>query len=63
MKCPYCGDGETLVMDSRPTVDHVKRRRKCLLCGVRFNTIEIDQDMFDRQVKEEGRKNDKNREC
>jgi transcriptional repressor NrdR len=39
MICPVCG-GETKVVDSRPSNDSVRRRRECLDCGVRFDTLE-----------------------
>lgn len=43
MKCPFCGDFESKVIDSRPTEDNskIRRRRECLLCGKRFTTYEI----------------------
>lgn len=43
MKCPYCGELESKVIDSRPTEDgeKIRRRRECLLCGKRFTTYEI----------------------
>ena len=43
MKCPYCGYGESRVIDSRPTEDDekIRRRRECLSCGRRFTTYEI----------------------
>lgn len=43
MKCPYCGDTESKVVDSRPTDDgeRIRRRRECLECGKRFTTYEI----------------------
>lgn len=47
MTCPHC-DGETRVVDSRPTQDNVRRRRQCLICGERFTTVEVDIDMFER---------------
>ncbi len=42
MKCPYCGDKETRVVDSRSYSygNSIKRRRQCDLCNKRFNTIE-----------------------
>lgn len=42
MKCPFCGCSESKVMDSRPTDDGVKirRRRECLSCQKRFTTFE-----------------------
>lgn len=43
MKCPYCGYGESRVIDSRPAEDDekIRRRRECLSCGRRFTTYEI----------------------
>lgn len=43
MKCPYCGDTESKVIDSRPTDDgeRIRRRRECLVCAKRFTTYEI----------------------
>ena len=43
MLCPMC-DGQTKVIDSRPDVDCVNRIRKCLECGFKFKTVEIDAD-------------------
>ena len=42
MKCPYCGDDDTQVKDSRPTEDNtaIRRRRYCGACGSRFTTFE-----------------------
>ena len=45
MNCPTCG-GQTCVYDSQALEDCVKRRRKCLSCGGRFSTVEIDMDMY-----------------
>ena len=43
MKCPYCGDEESKVIDSRPTEDgeRIRRRRECIKCCKRFTTYEI----------------------
>ncbi len=43
MKCPYCGYQESRVVDSRPSEDNgkIRRRRECLKCGKRFTTYEI----------------------
>ena len=43
MKCPYCGELESKVIDSRPTEDgeKIRRRRECLGCSKRFTTYEI----------------------
>jgi len=42
MKCPYCGETESKVIDSRPTDDgeRIRRRRECLSCQKRFTTFE-----------------------
>jgi len=42
MRCPFCGDGDTQVKDSRPTEDNtaIRRRRYCQACGSRFTTFE-----------------------
>lgn len=43
MKCPYCGEVESKVIDSRPADDgeRIRRRRECLSCGKRFTTYEV----------------------
>ena len=43
MKCPYCGDQESKVVDSRHSEDgqSIRRRRECLSCQKRFTTYEI----------------------
>ena len=43
MKCPYCGHEESKVIDSRPTDEgeRIRRRRECLKCGKRFTTYEV----------------------
>ncbi len=42
MRCPFCGNIDTQVKDSRPTEDHsaIRRRRFCPACGARFTTFE-----------------------
>ncbi|MBQ6360842.1 MAG: transcriptional repressor NrdR [Lachnospiraceae bacterium] len=40
MKCPYCGDADTRVIDSRPAENSIRRRRQCAACGKRFTTYE-----------------------
>ena len=43
MKCPFCGDLESKVVDSRRSDDglSIRRRRECLKCQRRFSTYEI----------------------
>ena len=42
MKCPFCGQDSTRVVDSRPADDNasIRRRRLCDECGRRFTTYE-----------------------
>ena len=42
MRCPFCGNEDTQVKDSRPTEDSsaIRRRRFCPTCGARFTTFE-----------------------
>jgi transcriptional repressor NrdR len=42
MRCPFCGNEDTSVKDSRPTEDNsaIRRRRHCSNCGARFTTFE-----------------------
>lgn len=43
MKCPFCGNIDSKVIDSRPTEDNqrIRRRRECMSCQKRFTTFEI----------------------
>lgn len=42
MKCPFCGEDTTKVIDSRPSDDNtaIRRRRMCEVCNRRFTTYE-----------------------
>ena len=42
MKCPFCNQDDTRVVDSRPVDDNssIRRRRMCDACGKRFTTYE-----------------------
>ena len=42
MRCPFCGNEDTQVKDSRPTEDNtaIRRRRQCTNCAGRFTTFE-----------------------
>ncbi|MCQ2434812.1 MAG: transcriptional regulator NrdR [Oscillospiraceae bacterium] len=40
MRCPFCGEDDTKVVDSRSVDGKKKRRRHCLKCGKRFTTFE-----------------------
>ena len=43
MRCPFCGCEESKVIDSRPTDEgeRIRRRRECISCQKRFTTYEI----------------------
>ncbi len=47
MKCPYCGYAESKVIDSRPTDEdsRIRRRRECLSCANRFTTYEAVENL------------------
>lgn len=54
MQCPYCGNEDTKIIDSR-SVDHKKRRRReCGRCGKRFTTFEIIERPLLMVVKKDG---------
>ena len=47
MKCPFCGFEESKVIDSRPTDEgeRIRRRRECTKCGKRFTTSEVIENV------------------
>ena len=47
MKCPFCGNTDSKVLDSRPTADEarIRRRRECCGCGKRFTTYEVIESL------------------
>ena len=47
MKCPFCGFEESKVIDSRPTDEgeRIRRRRECAQCTKRFTTYEIIENV------------------
>ena len=56
MKCPFCGDQESKVVDSRRSEDgnSIRRRRECLACLRRFTTYEIVESLPIIVVKRDG---------
>ncbi|MCW9035368.1 MAG: transcriptional regulator NrdR [Rhodospirillales bacterium] len=58
MRCPFCGQSDTQVKDSRPTEENaaIRRRRFCPGCGSRFTTFERVQLRELTVVKKDGRK-------
>ena len=47
MKCPFCSFEESKVVDSRPTDEgeRIRRRRECLSCTKRFTTYEMIESL------------------
>ncbi len=58
MKCPFCGELETKVIDSRLSKegDLIRRRRECLKCSKRFTTFERFELTMPLVVKKDGRR-------
>lgn len=58
MKCPFCGNAENKVIDSRISKDGkaIRRRRECLGCSKRFTTYEFVEDIMPMVVKKDGRR-------
>ncbi len=58
MKCPFCDNPDTKVIDSRPTEDGhaIRRRRGCDNCGRRFTTYEKIEEIILMVVKKDGRR-------
>ncbi|MFO7787324.1 transcriptional regulator NrdR [Vreelandella utahensis] len=56
MHCPFCGEADTKVIDSRLVADgdQVRRRRECLSCRERFTTFEGAELIMPRVVKQDG---------
>lgn len=56
MKCPFCCFEESKVIDSRPTDEgqRIRRRRECLGCGKRFTTYEIIESLPVIVIKKDG---------
>lgn len=54
--CPFCGDSETKVIDSRLVADgnQVRRRRECQECGERYTTFETAELVMPRVIKSNG---------
>jgi transcriptional repressor NrdR len=56
MKCPYCENEDSKVIDSRHTEDGraIRRRRECEKCGRRFTTYEKIEEMILMVIKKDG---------
>jgi len=64
MKCPYCGDLDNKVLDSRLSREGlaIRRRRECVQCERRFTTYEVVEDIPLTIIKKDGRREPFNRE-
>ena len=58
MKCPYCGEIDNKVIDSRLSRDGdvIRRRRECILCSRRFTTYEHVEEIPIMIIKKDGRR-------
>jgi transcriptional repressor NrdR len=58
MKCPFCNDPESKVLDSRMSkeMDTIRRRRECLKCGKRFTTAERLEEGLPLVIKKDDRR-------
>lgn len=58
MRCPYCENPDTKVIDSRPTEEGhaIRRRRGCEQCGKRFTTYEKVEETIIMIIKKDGRR-------
>ena len=58
MRCPFCDNEDTRVVDSRVTEtgDAIRRRRECERCGNRFTTYERIEEVPQTVVKRDGRR-------
>lgn len=56
MRCPFCGHAESKVVDTRPTdeSERIRRRRECLRCGKRFTTYEAVETTPVMVIKKDG---------
>lgn len=64
MKCPFCGSGQTQVIDTRANLEAntTRRRRKCASCEKRFTTYERVDLKMPRLVKKDGSRTDFDRD-
>ncbi|HEY5702050.1 MAG TPA: transcriptional regulator NrdR [Gammaproteobacteria bacterium] len=58
MRCPFCSDMDTRVIDSRLVGegDQIRRRRECTQCKERFTTYELAELNYPRIIKSDGRR-------
>jgi len=46
MKCPYCGETASRVVDTREVGEGIRRRRECQACNQRYTTYELVAKVF-----------------
>ncbi len=58
MKCPFCGQPDSKVLDSRASDEgsSIRRRRECVACGQRFTTYERVEEIPLLVIKKDGRR-------
>ncbi len=58
MKCPYCGNNQTEVVETRDNeeLETIRRRRSCVRCGKRFTTYERVENVDLYVLKKDGRR-------
>jgi len=61
MRCPYCAERDSRVVDSREVESTIRRRRECPSCGQRFTTYERAVALTFSVVKKDGRREDYDR--
>jgi len=62
MKCVYCGNKGTKVVDKRDVENSTRRRRECLKCEKRFTTYEAPESVDITVIKKDGRREPYQRE-
>ena len=56
MHCPFCGEADTKVIDSRLMAEgeQIRRRRECIECNERFTTFEVAELLMPKVIKQDG---------
>ena len=64
MRCPFCGESDTQVVDSRASDDgsSIRRRRRCVTCDRRFSTVESSELRLPQVVKGNGQRQEFDRD-
>ncbi|HEY6042033.1 MAG TPA: transcriptional regulator NrdR [Anaerolineae bacterium] len=62
MRCPFCGQEDSKVIDTRESDESIRRRRECLVCGKRFTTYERIAQTSLMVIKQDARREPFNRQ-